>query len=368
MADLRSRALVPVLAYVGFVVAIVSSLGNTLVPIIATEFHVSLVSAQWSVTITLLTGAVLTPTLGRLSDGPRRRRVLIGALSAVFVGSLVAALPLPFGFLMIGRALQGAGLALNPLTMSVARSCLPLERARPAISLLSVASVAGVGVGYPITGLLSDSFGVHGGFWFGAVASGVAAMLAIWVLPTSSDSYASRLDWPGAILFGTALVTLLLAVSQAEVWGWGSPRILGLFMVAVVLLACWSRQALHTENPLVELRLLAHGPVLAANATGLLGGLGVYLILGGVTRFVQTPASTGYGFGMSVLAAGFVILPMSILSVITGRTAQVLSRRMPLETLLPFGAAFFLIAMLFSLLGNSHLWAVLSSSAAVASR
>lgn len=81
----RQRALVPVLVSLGMLVAVVSSLGAPLVPTIAAEEHVSLNDAQWSLTVTLLVGAVTTPVMGRLGDGPRRRPVILGALVAVLV-------------------------------------------------------------------------------------------------------------------------------------------------------------------------------------------------------------------------------------------------------------------------------------------
>ncbi len=54
----RGRALVPVLVYIGLLVAVISSLGAPLVPTIADDYGVSLGTAQWSLTITLLVGAV----------------------------------------------------------------------------------------------------------------------------------------------------------------------------------------------------------------------------------------------------------------------------------------------------------------------
>ena len=65
--------LVPGLIFVATVVALVSSLGAPLVPRIAQVQHVPVGDAQWSLTITLLVGAVATPLMGRLGDGPHRR-------------------------------------------------------------------------------------------------------------------------------------------------------------------------------------------------------------------------------------------------------------------------------------------------------
>ena len=127
----RGRALVPVLVYIGLLVAVVSSLGAPLIPTIAADYGVSLGTAQWSLTITLLVGAVSSPAIGRLGDGPRRLHVLLAALAVLVAGSVLAALPTDvFALLLAGRAMQGVGLALLPLAMSMARDHLEPERPR----------------------------------------------------------------------------------------------------------------------------------------------------------------------------------------------------------------------------------------------
>ena len=159
MTPQPSRTLVPTLVFLGMVVAIVSSLGAPMIPTIAAAYRVPLGDAQWSLTITLLVGALATPTMGRLGDGPHRRKVILVALAAVTAGSVLAALPLGFGMLLAGRGLQGTGMGLTPLAMAAARDALRGERARSAVALLSITTVAGVGLGYPLTGLIADRFG-----------------------------------------------------------------------------------------------------------------------------------------------------------------------------------------------------------------
>ena len=274
----RQRALIPVLVFLGMVVAVVSSLGAPLIPTVARTNHVSLATAQWSLTVTLLAGAVATPTMGRLADGPRRRQVVLGALGSVVVGSLLAALPLSFGWLVAGRALQGVGLGMTPLTIAVARDHLPVERARSAVSLLSITTVAGVGLGYPLTGLIATAYGEHGGFWFGTAVSVLALALGLWVIPSSSAMSRRQFDTAGAVLLAGGLAALLLALSEGETWGWSSPRLLGSFAVAGVLLAAFARRELQTDAPLVDLRLRRSRAVLTADVTGLFAGVGMYLL------------------------------------------------------------------------------------------
>ncbi|MFB7663649.1 MFS transporter [Kitasatospora sp. NPDC056138] len=352
----RQRALVPVLVYLGMVVAVISSLGAPLVPRIAAADHVSLSDAQWSLTITMLVGAVATPTVGRLGDGPRRRAVILGSVAVVLVGSVLAALPLGFGFLLVGRALQGAGLGLTPLAIATAWESLPAERSRPAVALLSITTVAGVGLGYPLTGLITESLGLHAGFWFGAIISAVALAAAAFVLPPTGHLGAKPLDAPGALLLGAALACLLLVLSEGEAWGWTSPGLLGLAVGALVLLAWWTVHELRTAHPLVNLRLARNRVVLTANVTGLVAGVGMYLLMSLVTRFVQTPASAGYGFGASVVVTGLVLLPFSVASVASSKLVPVLARRTSMRLVLPLGCVVSLLAMLTFAFARDSLW------------
>src|SRR6476619_4350367 len=80
------RALVPVLIFVGTVVAVISSLGAPLIPAIARTMGTSLPHAQWALTVTLLVGAVATPVVGRLGDGRHRRTVVLTVLALVTLG------------------------------------------------------------------------------------------------------------------------------------------------------------------------------------------------------------------------------------------------------------------------------------------
>ena len=142
------RGLVPALVFIGMVVAILSSLGAPLVPDLAQNYHVSLITAQWTLTIAFLASAIATPTMGRVGDGPGRRKMIIGGLAVVVVGCLLAALPLGFPALLLGRALQGIGLGLTPLTMATARDALGKGKATSAVAMLSLTTVVGVGLGY----------------------------------------------------------------------------------------------------------------------------------------------------------------------------------------------------------------------------
>ena len=82
----------------------ISSLGAPLVAPIARTYEVPLSYAQWSLTITLLVGALATPVIGCLGDGPHRRAVVLAVLALVVVGGALAALPANPTLLLVGRS------------------------------------------------------------------------------------------------------------------------------------------------------------------------------------------------------------------------------------------------------------------------
>lgn len=340
------RALIPVLLSVGMLVAIISSLGAPLIPTIANTDHVPLSTAQWSLTVTMLVAAVSTPLMGRLGDGPHRRRVIFGGLTLVLIGSLLAALPTGFTGLLIGRGLQGIGLGLTPLTMAIARDALPPERARHTVATLSLTSAAGVGLGYPLTGVFAEYLGLHSAFWFASIASALALAALAAVLPASPRRAKRPLDVLGALLLAAGMAGLLLASSAGGHWGWGSPPLIGLVAGALLLLAWWVAHELRTPHPLVDVRLIRDRKVLAADLTALLSGVAMYLMLPLVTQYVQTPREAGYGFGVSVVVAGLVLVPFSACSMISGRVVRWASRTVPLSRLLIAGCLVSLCATL----------------------
>lgn len=346
----------PVLIYLAMLVAVISSLGAPLIPAIAEAAGVSVTSAQWSLTVTLVMGAVATPVIGRLGDGRHRRPVVLTVLAVVLVGSVLAALPLGLGWLIAGRALQGVGLGLTPLAIATARTALSGERSRSTVAALSVTVAAGLGLGYPLTGAIAEFGGVHAAFWFGAGASALAIGAAALVYPASPDVPPRRLDVAGAVLLGVALTAGLLALGEAEHWGWGSPAVLGLFAVAVVTLVGWVAWQLRADAPLVDLRLAGSRTAATAHGGALLVGVANYLLISSVPRLAQEPTSTGYGFGTSIVVAGLVLLPFSAASFLANRLARTLERLVGRRWVLPAGAVLLGVGELLFAFVRTDVW------------
>jgi MFS family permease len=350
----RRGAFVPVLLFVGLVVSMISSLGAPLVPTLANDLHTSLGSAQWALTATVLVGAVASPLVGRLGDGRHRKHVIVACLGLVVLGGGIAALAASLAQLLVGRSLQGMGLALMPLTMAAAREHLAPVRAGRAIAALSVVGAAGVGLGFPVTGYVAEHFDVWTAYWLGSAFSAIALVFAAITIPhPAARTGLGELDLVGAGLIALGLLAILLGISYGPGWGWTSPALVALLALGLTLLAFWAVVELRVSHPLVDLKLIRHRAVLAANVTACLLGLTMYLSMVLVTQLIQLP---GLGFDASVFVAGLTLVPLSVLSALGSRTLPSLQRRFELRAIIALGTVAVAAAPAFFAVTSDHLW------------
>jgi len=361
-----SRALVAVLASGGIVVASMQTIVAPLLPHIPALTGVSRTAASWLLTITLLTGAVFTPLLGRLGDMYGKRRVLLGALGLLTVGSLLCAVSSDFAVLLIGRGFQGAALAVVPLGMSILRDELKPAKVPTAVGFMSSTMGIGAAVAMPVSTVIVENFDWHTMFWVSAVM-GLADMALVWrFVPASPTRSAGRFDIVGALGLSTALVCLLLAVTQGGEWGWLSLKTVGLSAAALAVGVAWSLHQLRVPSPMVDLRVSASRPVLLTNIGAMVIGFAFYANTLSTAQLVQEPVETGYGLGLSLAVSGLCLMPMGVamvvLSPVSGRLVATRGPRFALT----IASSILAIGYLLRLFTSEGLVAIIIGSTVVA--
>jgi predicted MFS family arabinose efflux permease len=358
----RPGLLVAVLLFLAVESTAVASLGTPLLATIQKADHVSLTASQWTLTVSLLSGSVTTPLLGRLGDGRLRRPVTLVTVAVMLAGCVLSALPAGFAVFLAGRALQGAGFGLVPLATAIARDGLPERHSKPAIAWIGVTTAVGIGIGYPVVGLLAQYLGLGAPFWFVAALSALALAAAIAVLPPSPDR-ATHADIPGAAVLGLGITALLLLLAQGPSWGWAAPASLACAAASVTMLAAWAVIELRVRHPLIDLRLLRRRSVLAANVTAFLVALGFYPLASLVVRYVQTPATAGYGFGAPVVVAALMLAPFSVASFAAARVARPLARRTSAELVVAASCVVLIASIVIFLVARGAYWQIVVAMA-----
>jgi len=331
-------AITTVLCVSGTVVALQQTLVVPLLPDFPTILHASADNVSWLVTATLLTGAVATPIVSRLADMVGKRRMMLVSMLAMVAGSILAASAASLVPLVAGRALQGFASALIPVGISILRDELPRERVSGAVALMSATLGIGAAIGLPLSGVIYAHLGWHAIFWLSAAAGIILIVAVLAVVPESSVRTRGSFDYVGALLLSGALTSLLLAITKGGTWGWNSENTLLLFISAAVLLVIWVPFELRVGSPLVDIRTSARKSVLLTNVASVMVGFAMYCNNLATTQQLQMPKISGYGFQLSVIAAGLGMLPAGLAMVALAPVSAAITKRHGAKATLITGA------------------------------
>ncbi|ROS31342.1 MFS transporter [Cellulomonas sp. PhB150] len=303
------------IVFVGFGALVVSLAQSLLIPVLPALpglLDSSSDQVQWLLTATLLVSAISIPLLGRLGDMFGTRRMLLVALGAMLLGSLVCALSDDLVVLIVGRSIQGVAAGAIPLGISLLAGILP--RARSGAAIAAVSAMLGVGgaLGLPLAGFVAEHADFHVLFWVTAVGALIAFAGVALVVPERAGRSGGRVDVLGAVLLAGALVSLLLPLAESSDWGWGSAKVIGLLVLSAVFFAVLGWWQHRTSHPLIDLTALRRRPIVLTNVASLLFGFALFASLIGTAAYVQAPESSGYGFGSSMMVSGLVMLPSGL--------------------------------------------------------
>ncbi|MCW2813487.1 MAG: transporter [Nocardioides sp.] len=303
-------------------------LQSLIVPVLAQiqrEYDTDQTTVTWVLTAYLLSASIATPILGRVGDAIGKKRMLVLTLTALSIGSLAAALAPSIGWLIAARVLQGLGGGVLPLSFGIVRDEFQ-EQMTGALSVLASLTAVGFGIGIVIAGPIVEGLGYHWLFWLPMITTVLAALAALAFVPESPFRTPGGVPVLPAVPLALALVTLLLAVSQGNKWGWGSPAVLGLLATAVVTGAVWVRVETRVAVPLIDMRMMRLRGVWTTNLVAGFVGFGMFASFGFLPQFLQTPAAAGYGFGASITESGHLLLPSAVASFLVGfATARLIS-------------------------------------------
>jgi MFS family permease len=310
----------------------------------------------WVVTSTLLASAVITPIAGRLGDMYGKRRIVLVLIATLVLGSVIAALSPGIVGVVVGRTLQGAVTGVIPLGISILRDVLHEDRVDGAIALISATLGVGGAIGLPISAIVTENADWHVLFWLAAGLGVVVFVLVLWIVPVSVLRTAGHFDYVGAVGLAVGLVGVLLAISRGNEWGWGSAATLACGLGGIVVLVVWGVYELRIAEPLLDLRIAARPAILLTNIASIAMGFALFGSNVVYPQMLELPVATGAGFGLSLLAASFVVMPSGLVMMLLSPFSGRLARSVGPKLLLVMGAISLVVAYGFTLLFSSEVW------------
>lgn len=315
--------------------ALDTSVVNTVLPVIGKTFQSQVASVEWIVTIYLLGLSALLLSFGRLGDMRGHKNIYVLGFG-VFVGSsMLCGLAPNVLTLVIFRGIQAVGAAmLAANSPAILTKSFPAEQRGQALGLQATMTYLGLTVGPSFGGWLASISGWRAVFYINLPVG----MLAIWLSMRSIPNDRvhktfERFDLFGAVVFMLALSSLLLGLNQGHNWGWGSPPILILLSVAVLLSCLFISIEHRASNPMVDLDLFRRHRFSFSAASAILNYIGVYCVI-----FLM-PFYLIQGRMYSSAEAGLLLIAQPVVMAIIAPLSGTLSDRLGTRWLTMIGMA-----------------------------
>jgi predicted MFS family arabinose efflux permease len=217
---------------------------------------------------------------------------------------------------------------------------------------------AGAGAGIVLAGPILVHLNYHWLFWIPMIMSAIATVATYLFVSESPVRAPGRINWLGAALMSAWLVTGLLAISYAPMWGWANSSVIGLLMATGVLLVIWVIAENRSDSPLVDMKMMRIPAVWSTNLAALLFGFGMFAMFVTLPQFTETPAHAGYGFAASVTQSGLYLAPFAAAMVIVAPMTGRLSKAFGSKKVLVAGSLITASSYLLLILDHTDQWSI----------
>ena len=373
------------------VVAILSSIATMVmyaetmlvpaIPDLINDFNISYSTSSWILTTYLITGAVMTPIAGKLSDIYGKKKILLIIMMFYTIGVSIAGFSTNIDFMLIARGFQGVGLSMFPIAFSIVRAQFPREKIAIGQGIITSMYGGGAVIGLSIGGTIIQHYSWHATF-FTIIPIAVALLIMIWrfihvdkeeievqtrklqeqkerikqqqqrqeselterrnnsvsvnrmtaiAKDHKSTTNKITIDIKGAVTLAVAITSYLLVLTYLETGGNGNNNpsesssttlIAGFIVAGIISLALFIVIEKRSTSPLVDFGLMLDRRILLANIMIMIVGFSMFIVFQTIPILVQNPQPVG--FGGDPISAAKVQLPFALILLVVGPASGVI--------------------------------------------
>lgn len=247
------------------------SIVNVALPTIRTQLSTTLPVVQWVAVAYLLTLATLTLGVGRWGDIAGKKRIYTSGFILFAVASVVCGLAPSVEFLIGFRVLQAVGaVMILALGAAILVEAFPPHERGKAMGWVGLFVSVGVVTGPVVGGLLIAAFDWRAIFFVNLPVGIVGTILAFRYVPDVPPAGARSFDAKGAVTMSAALLCIALGVTSGQGVGYGSPLVIGLVVIGLLLIGAFVSVERKAETPMIDLRLFRNPLLTVSIASGFL--------------------------------------------------------------------------------------------------
>jgi MFS family permease len=352
------------------------------IPDLIKDFHVSYSMSSWILTAYLVSGAVMTPIAGKLSDIYGRKKILLIIMVIYALGVCFAGLSSNIYFMLIARAIQGIGMSMFPIAFGIVRDKFPREKISIGQGIITSMFASGAVIGLAVGGIIIENYGWRTTF-FTIIPVAIALLLIIQRFihvnegddqqyqqqtqkrskiverdndidntknnnqpkkassNSSNEKLSNQIDVKGAITLAATVASFLLVLTFMETSGVNdsttsiisnsydntmknnnnssAQALVPFLTLGIISFILFVVIERRAKYPLVDFRLMLNRSILPANLIIMLVGLSMFMVFQTIPILVRNPEPAG--FGEDAITTGKVQLPFALILLVFGPTS-----------------------------------------------
>ena len=376
------------------------------IPTLIHDFDVTYGLSSWLLTAYLVSGAVMTPIVGKLSDIYGRKRILLIVMAIYAIGVSCAGFSNDIYVMIIARAIQGVGMSMFPIAFGIIRDQFPREKVSIAQGIITSMFATGAVIGLSIGGIIIEHFGWRMTF-FTIIPISIILIIVIHKFVHLKDNNTNeaesnnlestskllenkkgaanmkkdreqlkvQIDIKGSILLAVTITSFLLAITLLQSTSVNDEKdvnntdnigilynffstsgtILPFIITGIISLILFIYVEKRARFPLIDFKIFLSPPILLSSIIIMIVGLSMFMVFQTIPILVQSPEPIG--FGENAINTGKIQLPFAIVLLIFGPTSGFIISKLGSIKPIIFGSilttAGFVIILLFN---SSELW------------
>lgn len=320
------------------------------IPDLIKDFGTSYSMSSWILTAYLVSGAVMTPIAGKLSDIYGKKKILLAIMAIYTIGVSTAGFANNIYFMLVARAIQGIGMSMFPIAFSLIRDQFPREKISIGQGIITSMFASGAVIGLSVGGTIIQHFGWQATF-FTIIPVSISLLIVIWrfihvtqneypehrrlhLISRKDNNYNTKMssntmiDIKGALTLAATVTSFLLVLTLLQTGTNNSSTHLavGFLTVAVVSLSLFIIVERRAASPLIDFKMMLDKTLLPANILIMIIGLSMFMVFQTIPILVRSPIP--FGFGESAINTGNVQLPFALVLLVFGPTSGFIISKM----------------------------------------
>ncbi|MBC3888569.1 DHA2 family efflux MFS transporter permease subunit [Acetobacterium paludosum] len=336
---INATAILAVLVFSAFIALFNETILNVALNILMAEMNVTAGTIQWIVTAYMIVTAVMIPVTAFLIQSFEIKKLYLGAMTILLIGTICAAFSNSFAMLLISRMLQASGTGMMiPIMMNTILLVTPREKRGTAMGICVCAIQLGPALGPTFSGIILQFLSWHALFFILVPLIILAMILGSVYLVNVSTLTKPKLDGLSILLSTIGVGGIIFGLNGFSSGGNMKMTVM-IFIIGIIALIVFGKRQLSLKEPMLEMRIFKYPLFSIGAALVMISMMTVFTMNVMLPMFLQGALQT------TTFIAAIVLLPATLSNGFVTLIGGKIYDKLGAKVLIPVGFAIIFVGM-----------------------